>query len=117
MCVFKKASVGWYLMLPPHLWQNNPIAESPSEPDTRAPLSQWEFVAWSDSAKQCHAYSKAALPGLEKALFGMMKDRSEGEKQMADAILKKQLDKSQCVASDDPRMKGIRTPTPSQIGR
>jgi hypothetical protein len=104
-------------MLPPLLWQNNPIAESPSDPDTNAPLSQWEFVAWSDTAKQCHDYRKAALPGLERALFGMMKDHSEGEELMADAVLKKQLDKSKCIASDDPQMKGIRTPTPSQIGR
>jgi hypothetical protein len=113
----KKPSVGWYVMLPPPLWQNNPIADNPSDPDTNAPLSRWDFLAWLDAAQQCQDYRKTALPGLERGLLEMMKGRGDGEKLMADDVLKKKLDKSVCIASNDPRMRGIRTPMPSQIGR
>jgi hypothetical protein len=86
------ALVGWYLMVPPPQFHSR----MPVDPD--APLSKWTVFSSYDSAAECNRdwleHSKlaktklAANPSDEKARIEFH-----------------QLMSSQCIATDDPRLK------------
>jgi hypothetical protein len=70
------ALVGWYLMLPPA------VPNDPDKVDSSAPLSQWEVMTTFDSQSQCAA-EQTRMIGVGNKLGRF----------------------SQCIASDDPRLK------------
>jgi hypothetical protein len=88
--------VGWYLMVPPLKIEGPPDdPKTPVDVDTKAPLSQWKNIGSFDTAKQCYDYPEHFL--------GML--RSNGKEHGGDAMAKYWFDHSQCIATDDPRLK------------
>jgi hypothetical protein len=95
------ALVGWYLMLPP-LRPDGPRSDPPKgsdrvKADLSAPLSQWEAISTGKpfgTKKECEAYPEH----LKKLLH-------DPKKPGAERALKYWFDRSQCVSTDDPRMK------------
>ena len=88
------ALVGWYLMVPPIL-SNGP---SPSIVDARVgvekPLSEWDVQDTFDSATEC---KRARQTLTAKTVANDPNLR---------ALLEKADSLAQCVATDDPRLKG-----------
>jgi hypothetical protein len=86
------ALIGWYLMVPP------PVVHNRLPVDLEAPLSDWRLFSTHDSAAECMqglvAFYKAAKAEL-RANPGDDSDRTRFY----------QLENSQCVASDDARLK------------
>jgi hypothetical protein len=83
--------VGWYLMVPPAVLHNRlPV-------DLAAPLSEWRLFSTHSSAAECEkglvTFYKAAQAEL------VANPANEG-----DRIQFYQLENSQCIASDDPRL-------------
>jgi len=76
------ALVGWYLMAPPRF----PKDKSPYALDASAPLSRWHSINSFDSAVECKA---------EKTRLTDSHNETLGAIGMA----------SNCIASDDPRLK------------
>jgi hypothetical protein len=85
------ALVGWYLMVPPPLLHGNPPV------DLEAPLSKWRLFSMHDSAAECEK-GLVAFYKLAKAEL-IANPADEG-----DRVQFYQLESSQCVASDDPRL-------------
>jgi hypothetical protein len=71
------ALVGWYLMIPPKVWNVS---------DGRATLNMWQIGASYDSSKACEKAVLRPIPIAKSfaTLYGTY---------------------AQCVASDDPRLK------------
>jgi hypothetical protein len=86
------ALVGWYLMVPPPLLHGNPPV------DLEAPLSKWRLFSMHESAAECEKGLVAFYKSAKAELIANPAD--EG-----DRIQFYQLESSQCVASDDPRLK------------
>jgi hypothetical protein len=104
------ALVGWYLMVPPfkpHKLQ--PSFTIPSLEarilNTDAPLSRWEIYVASDSADECEASKAATLKLLDQQKV-TGKDGAVTDRGARAILLEMQLRHSQCVATDDPRLKG-----------
>jgi len=92
------AHVGWYLMLPP-LRAEGPRTDPNTsfKADLSAPLSQWKTISTGkrfDTKEECEAYPAH-----------LMKLLHDPKKPGAEHALKYWLDRSQCVATDDPRLK------------
>ena len=87
------ALVGWYLMVPP------PVPHSSVPVDLDAPLSKWRFFSSHDSAAQCEQGLVAFYKLAKTELAANPADER-------DRIQFYQLENSQCIASDDPRLKG-----------
>ena len=85
------ALITWYLMVPPPLLHGNPpvILE--------APLSKWGIFSMHESAAECEKGLVAFYKSAKAELIANPAD--EG-----DRIQFYQLESSQCVASDDPRL-------------
>ena len=83
---------GWYLMVPPPLLHANPPV------DLEAPLSKWSLFSMHDSAAEC-----------EKGLVAFYKlaraELTANPADEGDRMQFYQLESSQCVNSDDPRLK------------
>jgi hypothetical protein len=78
------ALVGWYLMVPPST-------------DERAPLFQWEVVASYDSASACReALHKSKDPAQVESDYPSLARLFAAQGFLA----------AQCIATDDPRLKG-----------
>ena len=84
--------VSWYLMVPP------PIAHSSVPVDLDAPLSKWRIFSSHDSAAQCEQGLVAFYKAAKTELIANPADER-------DRTQFYQLENSQCVASDDPRLK------------
>jgi hypothetical protein len=86
------ALVGWYLMVPP------PVIHSSVPVDLDAPLSKWGFFLHT-----------IAQPNVSKALVAFYKlaktELLANPSDERDRIGFYQLESSQCIASDDPRLK------------
>jgi hypothetical protein len=80
-CAVTLALVGWYLMVPP-------------KAGVHAPLSEWVTLFSFDTALECHRADIAMIQVLEKY-----------KKPESAQILEAMTD-SECIASDDPRLKG-----------
>jgi hypothetical protein len=111
------ALVGWYLMMPPAL---------PDEtPNPKAPLSQWDQVNEFDTAAACHkAFNdqnvlaekaldqvKQQMDSLPSSIMQSKRPFSELEPELYQAdrrasIFAVNAAVSQCIATDDPRLKG-----------
>ena len=86
------ALVGWYLMVPP------PVLRSSLPVDLGAPLSEWRLFSARDSAAECEQELVAFYKVAKTELIANPADQR-------DRIQFYQLENSQCVASDDPRLK------------
>jgi hypothetical protein len=89
------ALVGWYLMMPP---VKQDCSQWPDQPcsvhvDMTAPLSKWQHRLVFDSAQEC------------QERLATMNSPSDGNSSM-DNFLAVMNRNAQCVASDDPRLKG-----------
>ncbi|MHB8381862.1 MAG: hypothetical protein ACYDC3_05925 [Candidatus Binataceae bacterium] len=92
------ALVGWYLMLPP-LKVEGPASNpnTPVEADTGVPLAQWHVISTGEpfeTKAECEAYPAHLIKLLH-----------DPNKPGAEHALKYWLNKSQCFATDDPRLK------------
>jgi hypothetical protein len=83
---------GWYLMVPPPLLHGSPPV------DIEAPLSKWRLFSMHESAAECEQGLVAFYKLAKKELRA--NPANEG-----DRIQYYQLESSQCVASDDQRLK------------
>jgi hypothetical protein len=84
------ALVGWYLMVPRFA-------------AVHAPLSKWDTVRVLDSAKQCQSDRDSLVATAEKELQsnkGLAVETKSGGTEYFDATA------AQCIATDDPRLKG-----------
>jgi hypothetical protein len=99
--------VGWYLMLLP-LRVEGPASDPnpPVEADTKAPLSEWKIILGFDTAEQCYDY-----PDHMKEMFHKQAERDGKDVKGTDAMSNYWFDKSQCVATDDPRIAGMKPPS------
>jgi hypothetical protein len=79
------ALVGWYLMVPPPY--PHPFVKG-SDFDIDAPISKWSIYSGHDSAKECEAAQSQALQRVAQV-----------------PRVAEQLELSQCVETDDPRLK------------
>jgi hypothetical protein len=100
-------TIGWYLMIPPgHLAAppaHNKKHNSVLIPDARAPLNGWYPLQTFSTEILCHQALRD-LSGPSTARYSFMKrHRSPGEHQ----FLTKALPLGQCIATDDPRIKGM----------
>src|SRR6266851_5482863 len=77
------ALVGWYLMMPP--WYNDE-----KEPRLNAPIAAWEILGSYDSADQC----MRKLVELANKAFARSTPKERSEFGV------------NCIATDDPRLKG-----------
>ena len=77
------ALVGWYLMAPPPF----PHAKSPFALDDTRPLAQWKLINSFDTAAACKARSTSIRDSPVDAVAAIG-------------------NAAQCIASDDPRLKG-----------
>jgi|SRR5713101_6058180 len=108
------ALVGWYLLRPPG--PNN------GAPDFKAPLSRWTYSGSFDSAKGCERERDSRIDLGEHTIHDM-KDTVDKLDQRQAVVSKERLQAfredfgeartfwiqytaSQCVATDDPRLKG-----------
>jgi hypothetical protein len=87
------ALVGWYLMTPPPLFHSRP------DVDLDAPLGKWTVYEALDSAKECEADRSATFHLANQKVLG---DPTDDPKLRA---IRDQLAASQCIATDDPRLK------------
>jgi hypothetical protein len=84
-------SVGWYMMVPP-------LSHTASfEADYRAPLSAWPIMRAFDSAEACEDYRSHEIERYKASSTTVPTNVPQA---VLNAILF-----SQCVASDDPRLK------------
>jgi hypothetical protein len=86
------ALLGWYLMYPPM----TPARKSIND----APLSQWKSGGGFDTAKECETV-KARMRKSSKELSDTTPSWDQKGRDLADSI-----GDAQCVAADDPRLKG-----------
>jgi len=87
------ALVGWYLMIPPVIEKAGSY-----EADFNAPLSRWSVNSPFDSASECRAVN-ANLVLQQRRVFDQAQVHSR------DWAVAQRLVVSQCIASDDPRLK------------
>ena len=97
------ALVGWYLMIPPGANNGLPFD---------APISQWRHIGSLDSAAECERIltklrndSSAETKPEIKAWHAKYDDVHTGRVLHALAV-EKTTKAAQCIASDDPRLKG-----------
>jgi hypothetical protein len=117
------AFVGWYLMMllimnkePVEICPPDSIGSKTSASgcgqlhyiynearvDPKAPLSKWSVACYSDSMRDCQAF----LDKFKKAKSDRNLERNRSQKSNGDEMDQTLGTSAQCVASDDPRLKG-----------
>jgi hypothetical protein len=94
------ALVGWYLMLPPLHFvgpANHPY--SLAIVDSAAPLSGWLPMMIFKTLQECDNFSTRLARNLRNSV------NTERDKKDVETLIEIWLDKYQCVATDDPRLK------------
>jgi hypothetical protein len=86
------ALFGWYLMVPP------PVVHNRLPVDLEAHLSEWRLFSTHDSAAECEQGLVAFYKAAKAELLAHPADESDRTRFY-------QLESSQCVSSDDPRLK------------
>ena len=117
------ALVGWFLMMP-MIMNKEPVEICPPDSvdaktpasgceqlryiynearvDPKAPLSKWSMACYSDALRDC----QTVLDKFKKARSDRNLERGDSKKSIGDAMDEKFGASAQCVASDDPRLKG-----------
>jgi hypothetical protein len=94
------ALVGWYLMVPP--------AQNDNDVQYNAPLAQWTIEHVFDSAVECDAMRyrwRSRAKRIWAAVIDPKKELSAADGRLSIAQ-GRQLEACECVATDDPRLKG-----------
>ena len=89
------ALVGWYLMMPP--------GNLNTCPDSNTPISEWEVSASFDTATQC---TSAKNKQWNDAFHAQAKVGFKGQCGGGFDPLWSKLMQAECIATDDPRLKG-----------
>ena len=92
------ALVGWYFIMPPTRTSPKGIVNM----DIKAPLSRWQIVGRFDSTKDCNE-SPDQLRKMQRETENP--NISPVENRNEEGAMNILLAKSQCIASDDPRLK------------
>src|SRR6266851_1454126 len=98
------ALMGSYLLMPP---LKSDLRGNPDDVDLEAPLTEWKIEKSFDSAAECMehiSWQSAHVKELVRGAPGR-KDHKELAKSFT-KIFRKAADSAQCIASDDPRLKG-----------
>ena len=110
------AGQGWYLMAPPadysQPWTISCIPDQTAHPamcaagvvNSFAPMSKWEQVRALDSANECEE-TRERLLTLAHARAAKAKKRNE---EIGARVTELRMDNARCIASDDPRLTGVR---------
>lgn len=88
------ALIGWYLMVPP-------LVEAPYKIDMEAPLTSWKVHQKFDSEEQCDKSLTSAQAKYNQTATAPLGTIKKGSRAFA-----LQMTFAQCIASDDPRLKG-----------
>ena len=99
------AFIGWYLMLPPLHFvgpANDPY--SVAIVDSKAPLSRWLPMMTFETHQECNDFSARFARNLRKSV------NTERDKKDVETLIEIWLDKYQCVATEDPRLKNNSAP-------
>jgi hypothetical protein len=95
------ALVGWYLMMPPQ-----DLRVPGDEIEETAPLSRWIMAGSYDSADECAAVQSKLLSGMSPSETAKVKaDLKKHGKEWSGELYKKRVYASQCISTDDPRLK------------
>ena len=94
------ALVGWYLMLPPLQFVGPANDYSLAIVDSAAPLSKWLPMMTFKTLQECDNFSTRLAGNLRKSV------KTERDKKDVETLIGIWLGKYQCVATDDPRLKG-----------
>jgi len=105
------AGQGWYLIVPPATSENNSRIFSFAEEreflagkfDMTAPLSKWVQFKSFDSAKECEEF-KSFKTHFWTGEIGEDSEEAKMREQYESKV-KKHIEASQCIASDDPKLK------------
>jgi hypothetical protein len=89
------ALVGWYLIAPPPRSSDGVI-------DPKAPLSEWQIEGRFDTIEECRAFPDRQIE-IMRGFYAEHPEISESEHRRDDAARK--FPGSQCIATDDPRLK------------
>ena len=75
--------------------------------DVQAPLFRWSVFHSYDTARECEAASLAEMAPVANRSRGVV-ERKEPmtQQEWEDTVAWKRMGLSQCIASDDPRLKG-----------
>jgi hypothetical protein len=94
------ALTGWYLMLPP-LHFVGPASDpySLAIVDSAAPLSRWLAMMTFKTLQECDDFSAHLARNLRQSV------NTERDKKDVETLIEIWLDKYQCVATEDPRLK------------
>ena len=88
------ALVGWYLMIPPIIEKAGGY-----EADFNAPISRWSVNSPFDAASECRAVNGQLVLEQKQRL-------DKAPIHSLDWAVAQRLVTSQCISSDDPRLKG-----------
>jgi hypothetical protein len=98
--------LGWYLMLPPVVQR-----ASLPWPDDKAPLSQWSVAESFDAARDCEAAAEARRVKFQQT-YQKQNSENPGEQFWTHFYLNLVMGAT-CIATDDPRLKGVSPGAPS----
>jgi hypothetical protein len=104
------AFVGWYLMVPPASPDRDALPGRLIADVQTKPLSAWEIERSYDSARDCMAERDARIKLAAKqpagpVSFSIPLSDSDSKEFNKDEMHMQQMD-SQCIETDDPRLKG-----------
>ena len=97
------ALVGWYLMIPPVEFKGTATIPKSVFVASNAPFSEWEMSGSFDTAKECEAARPAI--GTPSDFRHQSADDAAAKIRMS-AIVAFAKRYAQCIATDDPRLKG-----------
>jgi hypothetical protein len=114
------ALMGWYLIIPPPVGMQEWGVTLDTRVNSKAPLSQWVQLGQYDNANECAAAQEATLRSLGRQMGdvrGQIANLPSSDKLLSERNLKLfeenaetyfkvlEIIKSQCISSDDPRLK------------
>jgi len=97
------ALVGWFFVLPPTRFQRLPSGKTAVHMNPKAPLSRWQILGRFDSTEECYEYSNELRKVQHETDPPSI---SAVEEQDEETTMNVYLAKSQCIVTDDPRLKG-----------
>ncbi len=101
------ALVGWYLMVPPHTRSHDmPQGIDDLDVKIKAPFSQWETLGNYDSARECDNRLDDLVTQAGRFLDNIWNLDLKKKSNMDRVQSSETLIWAQCIASDDPRLKG-----------
>jgi hypothetical protein len=97
------ALVGWYLMIPPIEFESQAITSN-VHVSSDAPFSKWEMSGSFDTAKECDA-ARLAIGSPSDSRHELSGGNDAAKAVHEKAYIEIAKGNSQCIATDDPRLK------------